>query len=243
MDVLSGVFAAALACVHIFARELDFGGGRRSPWLSAAGGVALAYVFMHLLPELSHGQEVIERAGLGQVANWLENHAYMMALVGLLVFYGLERAAVTSRRAGSSIVYGDGTSVAVFRSHVGSFAAYNVLIGYLLVHRERETELSLVLYAFAMALHFMVNDHGLRLHHRDRYDRRGRWALAFAVIAGWGIGQVVVIEESAFAMLFAFLMGGLVLNVLKEELPEERQSRFWPFALGALAYAALLLVL
>lgn len=32
------------------------------------------------------------------------------------------------------------------------------------------------------------------------------------------------------------------MNVLKEELPEERQSRFWAFALGAAAYAALLLI-
>jgi hypothetical protein len=33
------------------------------------------------------------------------------------------------------------------------------------------------------------------------------------------------------------------LNVLKEELPEERQSRFWAFALGAAIYALLLLTL
>jgi hypothetical protein len=43
--------------------------------------------------------------------------------------------------------------------------------------------------------------------------------------------------------LFAFLAGGVVLNVLKEELPEERESRFWAFALGAASYTALLLVL
>ena len=44
-------------------------------------------------------------------------------------------------------------------------------------------------------------------------------------------------------MLFAFLAGGIVLNVLKEELPRERKSRFWAFALGTVAYAALLLTL
>jgi hypothetical protein len=32
------------------------------------------------------------------------------------------------------------------------------------------------------------------------------------------------------------------MNVLKEELPEERESRFWAFALGAAAYALVLLV-
>jgi hypothetical protein len=33
------------------------------------------------------------------------------------------------------------------------------------------------------------------------------------------------------------------MNVLKEELPEERKSRFWAFALGAVLYAGILLML
>ncbi|NJL21613.1 MAG: hypothetical protein HC895_13625, partial [Leptolyngbyaceae cyanobacterium SM1_3_5] len=43
------------------------------------------------------------------------------------------------------------------------------------------------------------------------------------------------------AVLFAFLAGGIVLNVLKEELPEDRESHFWSFAIGAIGYAVLLL--
>ena len=50
------------------------------------------------------------------------------------------------------------------------------------------------------------------------------------------------LSEVITGFLFAFLAGGVTLNVLKEELPEERQSRFWPFLLGAAGYAALLLV-
>ena len=45
------------------------------------------------------------------------------------------------------------------------------------------------------------------------------------------------------AALTAFLGGGVVLNMLKEEVPSERQSRFWAFAGGAVGYAALLLAL
>jgi hypothetical protein len=42
---------------------------------------------------------------------------------------------------------------------------------------------------------------------------------------------------------FAFLAGGVVLNVLKEELPDGRESRFLPFLAGPGACAALLLAL
>ena len=66
--------------------------------------------------------------------------------------------------------------------------------------------------------------------------------LAAAILVGWVAGLLSEISEAALAVLFAFLGGGVVMNVLKEELPEERQSRFWAFALGAAAYAAVLLV-
>ncbi|MGG6265580.1 hypothetical protein ACQ4M3_06190 [Leptolyngbya sp. AN03gr2] len=47
------------------------------------------------------------------------------------------------------------------------------------------------------------------------------------VIVGWVIGSATTIHLAAIAVLFAFLAGGVVLNVLKEELPEGRESRFW----------------
>ncbi len=53
---------------------------------------------------------------------------------------------------------------------------------------------------------------------------------------------MTTLPEFVVGILFAFLAGAIVLNVLKEELPEERQSRFWLLAPGALGYAALLLV-
>jgi hypothetical protein len=44
------------------------------------------------------------------------------------------------------------------------------------------------------------------------------------------------------AALIALLAGSVVLNVIKEELPKEHESRFWAFLLGTAGYAALLLV-
>ena len=43
--------------------------------------------------------------------------------------------------------------------------------------------------------------------------------------------------------LSSFLAGGIVLNVLKEELPEDRDSSFLPFALGVAGYGALLVLI
>jgi hypothetical protein len=111
-----------------------------------------------------------------------------------------------------------------------------------MLHREEPGLGGLILFAFAMGVHFVVNDFGLREDHKGAYDRVGRWVLAAAVFAGWAVGLLSEISEAALAVLFAFLAGGVVMNVLKEELPEERESRFWAFVLGAGLYAAVLLV-
>jgi hypothetical protein len=99
----------------------------------------------------------------------------------------------------------------------------------------------LVIYAVAMGLHFVVNDQGLRDQHGDVYRAKGRWLLAAAPVAGFLLGLATRISPVLLSALFAFLAGGIVLNVLKEELPEERESRFWAFAAGAVGYSALLL--
>ncbi|WP_207956223.1 hypothetical protein [Rubrobacter marinus] len=101
----------------------------------------------------------------------------------------------------------------------------------------------LLLFFLAMALHFVVNDHGLREQHKSAYRRVGRWVLSAAILLGWMLGLLVEVPEFVVAAITAFLAGGTVLNVLKEELPEERESRFWAFALGVALYATILLAL
>ncbi len=54
------------------------------------------------------------------------------------------------------------------------------------------------------------------------------------------LSQLVEVPETAFVAVRAFLAGGVVLNVLKEELPERRRSRFSAFVFGAAGYALLL---
>ncbi|CAA9435273.1 MAG: hypothetical protein AVDCRST_MAG37-908 [uncultured Rubrobacteraceae bacterium] len=243
MVLLSAILAAGMALAHLFSYKLLFLQSiPRSPWLSMAGGVSVAYVFLHILSELSARQGEIEETGglLGLV--FVEHHVYIMALLGLGLFYGLERAA-TAKRETSGEEEGSKSAAGVFWLHIASFSVYNALIGYLLLHREAPGLQSLLLYFFALTLHFVVNDYGVREDHKEDYDRIGRWILATAIFIGWGIGVVTEIPEPTIAVLFAFLAGGIVLNVLKEELPRERKSRFWAFALGAVAYAALLLAL
>ena len=233
--------AVVLALIHVFAGKMRFLGGiPRSRWLSAAGGVSVTYVFLHLLPELSVAQREFHESA-GAVLGVVERHVYLLALVGLAVFYGLEHLAMQSRRSTPDQEGEDRTTPGVFWIHIATFALYNFLVGYLLIKGESEARGSLVMYVLAMGLHFLVNDFALWEHHKLQYTRIGRWVISGAVLIGWGVGALTRIHGLAVSAALAFLAGGIILNVLKEEVPGERQSRFWAFALGIAGYAVLLL--
>lgn len=239
--LLQFVLVILLALVHASAAKiLRLQEMPRSAALSFAGGVSVAYVFILIFPELVEAQEAI--SGRGLVA-YIEHHAYLVALLGLTVFYGLERGVKQYRRLLPSLddARNNTSGIGVFWLHITSFSLYNALVGYLLVYREGGA-FEVTLFVLAMGFHFLVNDHGLLKEHREAYLHRGRWVLSGAVLFGWGLGQIIEVSEAATSVLFAFLAGSIILNVLKEELPEERQSRFLPFAAGAGIYAILLLV-
>ena len=240
MSVEAALAAVLLAAVHVFAGKLRFlEGVPRSRWLSLAGGISVAYVFGRLLPELAEAQERLGESVGGFFAR-LEDHAYLLALTGLALFYGVERVTVRSRDERRVREGDDAAGAGAFWLSICSFAAYTGLIGYALEDEADAGSRTLALFAAAMALHFIVNAYGLRELHRDAYTRRGRWLLAAAVLLGWLLSRLVELPETALVAVLAFLAGGVVLNVLKEELPERRRSRFWAFAVGAAGYGALL---
>lgn len=263
VDIFTSLAASALlALVHLGVSRLHRLRERpRRFWLSMGSGTAVAYVFLHLLPDLQQHQGELEQASEA-VLGWLDRHVYLLALLGLAVFYGLERLALHERRAhlrGAAQTVdtalgtdhrrqadprpGEQTSAATFWLSMSGFTIYNALIGHLLVWQASRGMGPLILLTMTMALHFLVNDYALREHHQTRYRRAGRWVLSVAVLLGTSVGLAGVVPPLVVSLLVAFLAGGVVLNVLKEELPAANESRFGAFLLGMLGYAALLLLI
>ena len=235
--------ALLLAGIYAFGERLHLGRiGSRRAWVSAAAGVAVAYVFIDVLPELSERQTAFLEQVTGRGLAAPEYRGYLAALLGFVLFYGLEKMALASRTEALDLGHEHGESSRVYRIQVAGFAAYSALIGYLLVERAEQGLLSLSLYSVAMALHFLVTDHALIHEHGQPYLTSGRWVLALAVLLGWAIGVLAPLSVSVMVVLFGFIAGGVVINSVKGELPEEGEGRFWPFALGAGGYALLLML-
>jgi hypothetical protein len=237
---LTGLFAA----VFIFGEKL-FTGSRTHPRrvLSLAGGAAVAYVFVHLLPELARASETFVGLTTAQTLPWPEYRVYAAALTGFVLFYGLEHMVHWSRHAGPRERSGEDARDPILVLHIGGFALYAGLISYLMVRGIDERAVPVLLYGIAMGLHFLSTGHSLHREHGRMYDVCGRWALALAVLAGWVCGVLVELPKQITITLLGLVSGGVVMNSTIAELPGEKDGRFIPFGIGAVAYAGLLLLL
>ena len=227
--------ALVLASVYVIGNRLRARSHHRR-WISIAAGVSVATIFVDLLPEISENQAKFSTGLHRGAALFPEQAIYLAAMVGFVLFYGLEYMVAASPSEE------DKPSSVFFSLQIAAFALYSGLIAYLLVHNTWHDAPSLVLYALAMAFHLLLVDHSLAQERQGLYESRGRWILGLAVMAGWLVGVLTSIPEQWLARVTGFVCGGVLMNTLVVELPEGRGGRLWFFVLAAAAYSLVLIV-
>jgi len=216
---------------------------RRRSLLSFSAGASVAYIFVHLSPELAGARHVfVEDTAHG--ASTLAHYAVNIAtMLGFVFFYGLDQFFVGLKpgkeQPHTEEKQGGDTA---FWAHVGVFGTYAWLVSYLLVDTLEEGVVPIGFYAVAMGLHFLTVSHGLHREYGTLYDRKGVWLLAVCSLAGWISGMLIDFQKPIVAILLALVAGGVIVNTLIGELPREKEGRFFPFLFGAIAYTVLLLV-
>ena len=117
--------ALVLAGVCLFAHRLRDSSHHRR-WISIAAGVSVATIFVDLLPEISESQAAFSANDHGGAALFPEQAIYIAAMMGFVLFYGLEymMAASTSEEGEPNSVF--------FGLQIAAFAGYSGLIAYLL---------------------------------------------------------------------------------------------------------------
>lgn len=201
---------------------------------SFAGGTAIAYVFLHLLPDLADGQVAFVNEVSSDVlpAPLLASGIFLIALIGMLLFYGLDSwARVATEPTQLSYI-----------THVGAYAVLNVVITYTMPSRVETGFDFALLFAIAFGLHFLLSDRNLAEAHPTRFSHLTRWILVGALFFGLLLAVVFPpTTELAVAIPVAFLSGSILTSVFREELPDAQVAKFGWFTLGVTVYALLLL--
>jgi hypothetical protein len=241
--VLSFLGMILLVCAHLFTPRFRFIHGQAGPWISASAGVAIAYVFIDILPLLASQQAKLMQTPHTGWLRYLERHAYLVAMAGFIFHYGIalnRRAMLSQRREPAGNVSDFSRSGFTILSSL----AYSLLIAYLLGEKWDHGSEPGIVFAFAMSLHFVGLNY---LSYEDDpvlYRRWLRYELAIATVIGWSLGIFTVVSDQVFLLAFSFLGGGIIVVAMAVELPRIRPSPidFLAFLGGALAFSGLLLV-
>jgi hypothetical protein len=241
MPIPALTFAAALllSSAFLLARYCRrFTPKHKHRWQSLSAGVAVAYVFVNVIPELEEHRPTVAGTAMKIVLS-AEKRIYVWALAGCIAFAGLRSLEYHKPKNGQR----SDRAGLVYWGVMAGYALYTLLLGYLLIHREDDSLLSLELFVFAMGLHLFMLDQELVEKFECRYAPLGGYLLAFCVLLGWILGSIHAFSDSLTSRLFAFIVGGVVMSAAHEELPSEGNGRFWWFVAGATFYATLLMLI
>lgn len=236
----TGLAALLLAAAFVVGERTRILGRLLAPRsvTSFGGGMAAAYGFLHVMPEL-HGARHAFTETTAMALPYQGKAVYYLALIGFLTFYGFKHFHASQLKNTA-----DGEPSRLdFQVQIGGFAAYAWLIGYLLLRGLEAHHAAIGLYAIAMGFHCLAINRELSAEYGNDYRRRGRFILAGMALAGWASGALLALPASLAPLLLAFLSGAVIMNSLILELPTEKEGRFWPFLSGGLLYGLMLLPL
>ncbi|RXI99815.1 hypothetical protein DS745_13100 [Anaerobacillus alkaliphilus] len=231
MSLDAFIMGFAFILIHLLANELIPSGRiQRLKWFSFSGGLAVSYVFVYVLPTLHKEQMIVKKYNDFFT---MESELYFVGLLGVLLFYGIQKVVRKAQLKGNQ-----SKARALFWLQILFFGIYNMLVAYTVISHN-VLGIQAVFYGLAVGLHFVAVAHDLWREYSDIYNSIGRYVLALGIIAGWILGVKVHLSPLTESIIFAFISGAMILNVLKYELPPDDEAHFPTFAIGVVAYTSI----
>lgn len=197
---------------------------RRHRWEARGGsfaaGLAAAYVFLQLVPELT---EI-------DLASGVEVH--FLVLVGFALLYGIETKLAAGKERGTPTIH-------EFALRLSVGVIYNTLLIYTIAEQLPDEVAASIIYVLGLGLHLVVMDNGLEERFEARFRTVGRFALCLALLLGWSLASLTDLGEGLVDPLTALLVGFFLFHILHDELPDARQAQLGAFFLGISLFAGL----
>jgi zinc transporter ZupT len=234
--LVAGVLALALAGAHFFAYRVSKLPAKVQDVLaSVGGGAAIAYIFVHLMPELAIGGRNLTELNIAQFTPTpiTEAGLFLTAMVGLVTFFVLD-IRTEEGRASTRTSY---------RIHMLSFASISAIYAYTLPSLVTTGLDYAILFTVVIGAHLLLADRALARAHPNQFAHETRWVGIAAVAIGFLASYLLPpANEYILAVATAFLGGVLLLTTFREELPSASRARVPWFLLGVSVMTVLLLI-
>ena len=190
---------------------------------SFGAGMAIAYVFIHLLPEISKGEK------------HLGMYSFLVVLVGYVVYYFFNLKAQQVSDSHSHGHYG---------AQILGGWLYSFIIVLGMPDAFQLSHLHVVLMAVAIGSHIVHSDYHLGITFQSKFDKHGKYVLATAPIAGLVTRWLLHPQSDVLIhVIMSLLAGSLIYTVARDELPNPTRYTLMWFVIGIATYTALLMII
>lgn len=209
---------------------------------SFAAGVGVVYIFIHMLPQLAHGQPILEHSFNRSFLLGSEFAIYIIALAGFIFFYLFDQILVYTDQLPTKS-YDKKIERSIYWANVFFVFSYNMLIGYIVGSYNLNSMTYQVVFLVAYLVHFVALKWGIYHVSPDLYNNKARYPIVLGLFIGYFLALLFSISENIFIIIEAFITGAMILMVFKHELPNERDSKNTAFILGILLSLSLFILL
>ncbi|MEK4920604.1 hypothetical protein MKX78_01570 [Cytobacillus sp. FSL R5-0569] len=230
MTIESIIIGVILIFIQLFAlRIIKWLPMKEQKILSLSGGVAIAYVFVYILPSMHEEQDKLG----GTLA--IDSELYFLGLIGLIVYYSVYKFAKSTKAQKMN-------QNAAYFVQATFFAIYTFMVSYIVFSSDVHSGEALF-YGLAIGLHFIGISYHIGKENEDIHHQYGRFLFAIATLIGALAGSMGPTTGLFVHSIIAFSSGAMIFNVISKELPEEDYAHLPTFLLASLLYSLILFTL
>jgi len=209
-------------------------------WVSFSAGASVAYVFIHVFPDISILQQQFSGIPSHHYnGRFFNQPLYLTALAGICLPYLIDTLELSyieqDKRFHERVHQG------IFGVRKLLYTFYNMMLAYMIVNRHGEGILHMKIIVTVLAMHFIVINANFKEIYNDLFKRYIRWFAILGLIIGGILGKTVAVPNFILAYLFSLLGGIITYTALKEELPKTSHRAPFHFLAGIVCFSLLIL--
>lgn len=201
-------------------------------WSAAAGGFAVGYVFLLLLPKLTllanKGVNVLPDRPMLAISL-----IYLSTLTGFLCYWAIDLLGADETR----------NQGRWRKLQVASFFFYGILTGDMIVADPAFVDIAYYAAISALLFHLAGMNHLFYHWHPRFFQTRMRWIIILGTLIGAAGAGLDLLDAKLMGGINAFMGGAILINVVYYEMPREANRKMLPFVLGTVAFATLAIVI